>query len=503
MSTTKRKSKTLSEKISDALKVPDLQDPEDDIYEDTKAKIVEADSDFENEQNLEAALSSFRKQNAKLLQDVDKKYAGKAVSRKSLYPEDISDSNDEGITSDSDNSYGDDSVGRFVKIQSTNSNDEDEVDEDLNEPEEQDSFDSDSDISNDVEEEEDDDENACSIKETSDFKHVKDTNMSESVQKGQSVCQQLQIWEKMMKMRINLQAALLKLDKFPICDDYTKLVANANEEQKKILQDSKTNVTNLLNKLLNVQQLLLNNYPETKNLLKSDNSKKVDNVVDMNEEIPSETEPSDDDSEVVIPNKKCKISDFPNVLSSTHEKYKSYRNGVIQKWHDKVRVASGAVNHKNLGSSSLIQHIEYVLSDKERLLKRTQLSRSNYETKPKIQDKASENDIEEKKVENQYDPETFNDDDFYHQLLRELIEYKTANVTDPIELSKQSIELQQLRNKMKRKIDTKATKGRRIRYTVHPKLVNFMAPEDVSMWTDEAKDELFKSLFGKDFEKKG
>ena len=35
-----------------------------------------------------------------------------------------------------------------------------------------------------------------------------------------------------------------------------------------------------------------------------------------------------------------------------------------------------------------------------------------------------------------YEEEIFDDDDFYHQLLRELIERKTADINDPIALSR-------------------------------------------------------------------
>ena len=49
---------------------------------------------------------------------------------------------------------------------------------------------------------------------------------------------------------------------------------------------------------------------------------------------------------------------------------------------------------------------------------------------------------------------------------------------------------------MKAKVDTRASKGRKIRYTVHNKMVNFMAPVPSYSWTDGAKNELFKSLFG-------
>jgi len=50
---------------------------------------------------------------------------------------------------------------------------------------------------------------------------------------------------------------------------------------------------------------------------------------------------------------------------------------------------------------------------------------------------------------------------------------------------------------MKRKIDTRSTKGRKLRYNVHTKLVNFMAPIDQSTWSEEAKKDLYNSLFGK------
>jgi len=62
---------------------------------------------------------------------------------------------------------------------------------------------------------------------------------------------------------------------------------------------------------------------------------------------------------------------------------------------------------------------------------------------------------------------------------------------------RQWLQLQKLRSKMKRKVDTRSTKGRKLRYTVHTKLMNFMAPNDQSSWSDEAKQDLYNSLFGK------
>lgn len=64
-------------------------------------------------------------------------------------------------------------------------------------------------------------------------------------------------------------------------------------------------------------------------------------------------------------------------------------------------------------------------------------------------------------------------------------------------LFRQWLQLQKLRSKMKRKIDTRSTKGRKLRYTVHTKLINFMAPNDQLSWSEEVKRDIYNSLFGK------
>jgi protein AATF/BFR2 len=46
-------------------------------------------------------------------------------------------------------------------------------------------------------------------------------------------------------------------------------------------------------------------------------------------------------------------------------------------------------------------------------------------------------------------------------------------------------------------VDTRASKGRKLRYTIHEKLQNFMAPEDRGAWGERQADELFGSLFGR------
>lgn len=129
--------------------------------------------------------------------------------------------------------------------------------------------------------------------------------------------------------------------------------------------------------------------------------------------------------------------------------------------------------------------IENALLGKNEMIRKTQLYRGDYEIYG----------IEKPEGEMQM-PEIFDDSEFYHQLLRELIEYKSNIDENQAEITQKFIELQKVRSKMKKKVDTRASKGRKIRYIVHNKLINFMPPRDTSDYTDEARTELFNSLFG-------
>ncbi|KAI5295010.1 rRNA-processing protein bfr2 [Ascosphaera acerosa] len=53
------------------------------------------------------------------------------------------------------------------------------------------------------------------------------------------------------------------------------------------------------------------------------------------------------------------------------------------------------------------------------------------------------------------------------------------------------------KDKVKRDVDTKASKGRKMRFNVHEELQNFMAPEDRGTWSEAAREEFFASLLGK------
>ena len=96
----------------------------------------------------------------------------------------------------------------------------------------------------------------------------------------------------------------------------------------------------------------------------------------------------------------------------------------------------------------------------------------------------------------------YDDADFYSLLLRDLLEQRssdsqpTSNLIPGVASATiPGIKEPALRN-LKKRVDTKASKGRKIRYTVHEKVQNFMAPDDRGRWGEKQREELFKGLLG-------
>jgi protein AATF/BFR2 len=92
----------------------------------------------------------------------------------------------------------------------------------------------------------------------------------------------------------------------------------------------------------------------------------------------------------------------------------------------------------------------------------------------------------------------YDDGPFYQSLLRGLIASRTSG-SDSFSAANGDTYLPpklHTSGSRTKKVDTKASKGRKVRYTVHEKLQDFMAVEDRSTWEDAARREFFASLFG-------
>lgn len=163
------------------------------------------------------------------------------------------------------------------------------------------------------------------------------------------------------------------------------------------------------------------------------------------------------------------------------------RQATLEKWSSKVRGTTATPVSRKLNQTA-DQSITDVLSEQlsgangERLVKRTHMPRS-----------CAPVQVKAKLVE---DAGIFDDADFYQLLLKELvdqrmIEASAAPAGGPVAQWAAVKEA-----KTKKNVDTKASKGRKMKFTVHEKLQNFMAPEDRTQWEPEAVDRFFGTLLG-------
>ncbi|KAK0628922.1 apoptosis-antagonizing transcription factor [Bombardia bombarda] len=169
----------------------------------------------------------------------------------------------------------------------------------------------------------------------------------------------------------------------------------------------------------------------------------------------------------------------------------AHRRKVLDKWSARVRNSAATVKTRRLGaesaaSQSLVAVLDDQLLSEDRLVKRARTPRSCAPAQ-------AANKVEE-------DRDIYDDADFYQLLLKELVDQRSTDSAAPGEFVA-TVRWAALKEaKVRKQVDRKASKGRKLRYTVHEKLQNFMAPEDRRQWEEHAVDRFFGTLFGQKME---
>ncbi|KAF3691327.1 Protein AATF Apoptosis-antagonizing transcription factor Rb-binding protein Che-1 [Channa argus] len=544
---------SFSQELEDLLNpLPKFADPEDDDDEATKARVIDRFNEDDNEEEL--GLSSLRKQNTSLLLDTDRRYVGKVVSRKQLLmdtggsgeedEDDEEEEHDEECSieeaeKDEEDSEGGEEANEYEEHYLEDTDEEEEkilgsdvqldakvassmkcaditfpqgLDfhkltegmDDLGVSEEDDDSGeeaegSDEDESSDEDEVEgEEDENDGTVRTFSRDK------VDEEVEKGKAVKSQLALWDQLLEGRIKIQKALATANQLPQPQTLPEFKRSGGVEFAGAMKDTHKALKALQRSLLELHDQLLYQSPDTRIIaLGNTGAQSDDEEMVSDAEGPTRVE--------VVPKRKLEMAEYPDFMAKRFAAFQPYCTTTLQKWHDKTRLTMGK-SSKGFGAfeRNILTQVEQVLMDKERLVRRTQTRRSEYRILGKKETSAFTSDLVandgEEAVDHlksnthlkDLDEDIFDDDDFYHQLLRELIERKTsaADPNDQVSMGRQWLAIQKLRSKIKKKVDTKASKGRKVRFHIHSKLVNFMAPIDHSSIGDEARNELYRGLFG-------
>lgn len=190
-----------------------------------------------------------------------------------------------------------------------------------------------------------------------------------------------------------------------------------------------------------------------------------------------------------------------------------YRTSTLEKWYNKTHAAEAAAQSRNrlnksTAPTTIHDILNSTLSDSAHLLKRARTPRScapyqaQLATRKPRRGSLSTIPLPSETTKDSGDPTVYDDADFYSVLLTTLLEQRAATSNSgpaqtAVDIS--ALNGYQIRReaKTRKNVDTKASKGRRLRYTPHEKLMNYMAPEDRGNWGERQVDELFGSLLGK------
>ncbi|MCP9265293.1 Protein AATF [Dirofilaria immitis] len=254
---------------------------------------------------------------------------------------------------------------------------------------------------------------------------------------AESVRKQLMMWDRLMQLHILSHAALRAFNQLPREQLAKKLYQLADDDTAKNCRIIRKNLKQLNEIFITMEDRMLKSSKQTKSLLFDNNDKKklqdsedeeiessVDDDEKDNDAIKSDAEANGGDitnnSEIVNQNqqilgkRKKLIPLLMKEYEKRHEHFAAFRSSTVSKWDERTTLINiGIVKNKKKDfsafESAVLKQIEQIMNEKHRLLRRTQMKRHDID---RIGSDESNN----------YDAEIFDDDDFYQQLLKELIE---------------------------------------------------------------------------------
>lgn len=219
-----------------------------------------------------------------------------------------------------------------------------------------------------------------------------------------------------------------------------------------------------------------------------------------------------DSAEDAVPKKRSLLA-YLEAAAKQDQVLGQYRTTVLTKWLAKIQNSSGlsamSANKFKALNQSAEQQVANNLSDMDRLVKRTKLNRRKITplgyVEPESGDQSRESQENDDEVPAELATQSralntsemeliFDDEDFYRVLLNDLVDKKiqSSDPTSGLQFALRGA----ASTKLKKSVDNKASKGRKLRFHVQEQIANFDAPRQWLRWNDDQIDEFFASLLG-------
>ncbi|KAF4122724.1 protein AATF/BFR2 [Geosmithia morbida] len=334
--------------------------------------------------------------------------------------------------------------------------DDDDEDEDEDDEEESD--------------ESDDDEDGKKKKNVANKQSDMAASANADIQKGLAIQQQRKIYDGLLNLRIRLQKALVAANTFPTLDESASDQSSEGEPYSAAEEAAA--------KLLNtISDLRVTFGPS-----RAGSKRKYEFTA------------------------STASAEIWKQMQADDKRYAKVRRDNLDKWSAKVQAVNAVggdmrgPSGRNKGKlTTLSRSLEDQLANTEyRLVKRTKVARSCAPIQA-ARNKGRRGNRNDDDDDDDDDDGIYDDADLYQQLLKELVDQRTVDSTVEQASAVPSVMVTAASagGKSRKNVDRKASKGRKIRFTVHEKLQNFMAPEDRRAWEQSAVDRLFGTLFGR------
>jgi protein AATF/BFR2 len=289
----------------------------------------------------------------------------------------------------------------------------------------------------------------------------------EEAEKGIAVKKQRTTFDTLLNSRIKLQKALVATNSLLVAEDDTD-----KEDSEDVVAAAEAAALQLWNNLNALRTDLHNKRSDTKRTHTNFTS---DNMLD----------------------------EFWEESKSYEASQKRQRTATLDHWATRTRTTTSLPQQRGrlqqpVKEQTLSDVLSGQLMDMDRLVAKTVVPRSCAPVQaaiaPKKPTATNGTDDAAKKTKK---VDIYDDADFYTTLLSNLISQRSADTA--VNFGNLSLQPWQAAREAKTKkvVDTKASKGRKLRYTVHDKLVSFMAPEDRGSWGETRVDDLFSGLLGR------
>jgi len=434
---------------------------------------IDNDNEYKNIEGENILLKNKKKKILKDLENYDKiqkdmeKYKGKQISYKDLRNEEIEEEEDnpeESEENEDDNIEDNKLKSNILEI--NNKEDENDLDED-------------------IEEEEEDEISLQEKMEKQDEKYLKTLSKvtKDEIRKSKNIKNQKELYETFVGIRIALQNLLLDINSLPSYTNFFKYIDLSSKETKDLYQKLKQNINSIFfdSIIFHKEFLKKQNYPS---------SDQFNPVLEL---------------EKLIKNNKDINETFNENLSKIHNNLFKIDQKIMNIWYRKTVINQFQTNNKIIKKLSNNDNFcEHILSSVENnmntLLKKTQ--KYNITNNQLLGRKRLSAE------EYEYDKEIFNDTDFYNFLLKEFLlnnekeidenNYEEKRDENGLVEGRYDLTMKYILNrntKIKKNVDTKATKNRKIRYDKHEEIINFMVPENNDKEIN-GRNIIINSLFG-------